>query len=190
MNAPDFSPHLLPRPEVSQPAASPKPAASTSLGKGQVDRDRPRVDRDGPYKGKNSKGGKGKGKTKGGSVSMPLPLRGMNAKTKDGKPKCFDFNLQHGCQHKDTDCPKGHHSCMNGVVAMPSTRFRPATPSLRNPGGLDYPPRMNQQLQHRCMPTPSQRSLVPIQISHFRIHQPLQYQYLSMLLYHVFEESL
>ena len=140
MNAPDFSPHLLPRPEVSQPAASPKPAASTSLGKGQVDRDRPRVDRDGPYKGKNSKGGKGKGKTKGGSVSMPLPLRGMNAKTKDGKPKCFDFNLQHGCQHKDTDCPKGHHSCMNGVVAMPSTRFRPATPSLRNPGGLDYPP--------------------------------------------------
>ena len=91
INAPDFSLHLLPRPEVPQPAISPKPAASTSFGKGQGDRDRPRVDRHGPYKGKSPKGGKGKGKTKGGSVSMPLPLRGLNADKKTAER-----------QHKDT----------------------------------------------------------------------------------------
>lgn len=63
-------------------------------------------------KGKGSKG-KGKHKSKSPSVSMPLPLRGLSPKTRDGKSKCFDFNLAHGCPNKDTDCPKGHHSCMN-----------------------------------------------------------------------------
>ena len=108
MVGPEFSLHLLPRPEVPSASAPSKPITSTSYGKNV---DRPRPDRDGPYKGKSSKG-KGKGKGKSPSVSMPLPLRGLNPRTRDGKPKCFDFNLSHGCPNKDA-CTKGDHSCMS-----------------------------------------------------------------------------
>ena len=104
----EFSLQLLPRPDTPQP--SDKPKGPPAYGKGQTDR--PKQDRgDSPYKGKGK--GKGKGKFKqSSSPSMPLPLRGLNPKTKEGKSKCFDFNLPHGCPHKDGECPKGHHSCM------------------------------------------------------------------------------
>jgi hypothetical protein len=46
-------------------------------------------------------------------VSMPLPLRGLNPRTKDNRPKCFDFNMGHGCSNKDGQCQKGDHSCMS-----------------------------------------------------------------------------
>ena len=110
MVGPELSLHLLPRPEVSSanPSLKSSPNASASQGKGA---DRSRSERDGPYKGKPHKG-KGKGKNKPPSISMPLPLRGLNPRTRDNKPKCFDFNLAHGCPNKD-DCSKGHHSCMN-----------------------------------------------------------------------------
>ena len=108
MVSPEFSLHLLPRPEVSTPAPS-KPNNNVSAGHGKGS-DRPRQDRDGPYKGKPSKG-KGKGKTKTPSVSMPLPLRGLNPRTKDNRSKCFDFNMSHGCSNKDGQCQKGDHSC-------------------------------------------------------------------------------
>ena len=112
MNGPEISLHSLPRPEAPGTASTSKPAPNTTSSYGKGTSDRPRQDRDGPYKGKGSKG-KGKHKSKSPSVSMPLPLRGLNPKTRDGKSKCFDFNLAHGCPNKDTDCLKGHHSCMN-----------------------------------------------------------------------------
>jgi hypothetical protein len=94
MVGPEFSLHLLPRPEVAPPNASSKPSsnAPSSYGKGA---DKPRQERDGPYRGKSK--GKGKNKSKSPSVSMPLPLRGLNPRTRDNKPKRFDFNLGHGC---------------------------------------------------------------------------------------------
>ena len=110
MVSPEFSLHFLPRPEVSTPVPS-KPNTNTSAGHGKGS-ERPRQERDGPYKGKPNKG-KGKGKTKTPSVSMPLPLRGLNPRTKDNRPKCFDFNMGHGCSNKDGQCQKGDHSCMS-----------------------------------------------------------------------------
>ena len=109
MVSPEFSLHLLPRPEVPTSAPS-KPNVTSTVGHGKGP-ERPRQDRDGPYKGKSNKG-KGKGKTKSPSVSMPLPLRGLNPRTKDNRSKCFDFNMSHGCPNKDGQCQKGDHSCM------------------------------------------------------------------------------
>ena len=112
MVSPEFSLHLLPRPEVPTSIPS-KPNFTTAAGQGKgKGSERPRQERDGPYKGKSNKG-KGKGKTKSPSVSMPLPLRGLNPRTRDNRSKCFDFNMSHGCSNKDGQCPKGDHSCMS-----------------------------------------------------------------------------
>ena len=111
MNSPEFSLYLLPRPEPLTTGPTPKSNPNTAVAYGKNTSDRPRPDRDGPYKGKSTKG-KGKGKSKSSSVSMPAVLRGLNPKTREGKPKCFDFNMTHGCSHRDGACPKGDHSCM------------------------------------------------------------------------------
>ena len=129
MVGPEFSLHLLPRPEVPSVAPSPKSTTSTSYGKNF---DRPRFERDGPYKGKSSKG-KGKGKGKSPSVSMPVPLRGLNPRTRDNKPKCFDFNLSHGCPNKDS-CTKGDHSCMSWSCGDAKHSYHSCNAKNKKPG--------------------------------------------------------
>lgn len=105
MHLPEVSFNLLPRPEQAAPPSfkPQKKFEHRSEGKGP---------RPSPYsKGKG--GGKNKSKSKSkSSVSMPTALRGMNPRTKDQRPKCFDHNLPHGCQQKDGDGSKGDHSCV------------------------------------------------------------------------------
>ena len=65
---------------------------------------------------KGEKGEKGKGKgDKGGknrSIAVPQALRGLPAKAADGRYKCFNHNLPHGCPNPHDNCPKGAHICM------------------------------------------------------------------------------
>ena len=129
MVSPEFSLHLLPRPEAPSVAPSPKASTPSSYGKNS---DRPRSERDGPYKGKTSKG-KGKGKGKLPSVSMPAPLRGLNPRTRDNKPKCFDFNMSHGCPNKDS-CSKGDHSCMSWSCGDAKHSYQTCHAKNKKPG--------------------------------------------------------
>jgi hypothetical protein len=62
-------------------------------------------------KGKGS-GSKGSGKSAPYAIRMPQELIGMDAKTSDDSPICFDFNLG-GCKlaSAGASCKKGKHVC-------------------------------------------------------------------------------
>ena len=127
MVSPEFSLHLLLRPEAPSAAPSPKATTPSSYGKNS---DRPRSEHDGPYKGKTSKG---KGKGKQPSVPMPAPLRGLNPRAREGKPKCFDFNMSHGCPNKDS-CSKGDHSCMSWSCGDAKHSYQTCHAKNKKPG--------------------------------------------------------
>ena len=55
-----------------------------------------------------------KGEQKKGPAQLPEALKGLNPKTKDGKPACWHFNLAKGCSNdvKKGRCRFGFHVCM------------------------------------------------------------------------------
>lgn len=69
--------------------------------------------------GKKAKGagekGKNKGKGKGPKEPFPAALKGMWTRDSNGKPICFDFNLEKKCQRTvdsaTNSCEKGVHIC-------------------------------------------------------------------------------
>ena len=108
LRAPEVTFQLLPQPSANEvdPLAKgdkryhPYPPPKGGKGKGK----------------KGEKGEKGKGKgDKGGknrSIAVPQALRGLPAKAADGRYKCFNHNLPHGCPNPHDNCPKGAHICM------------------------------------------------------------------------------
>ena len=55
-----------------------------------------------------------KGEQKKGPAQLPDALKGLNPKTKEGKPACWHFNLAKGCNNdvKKGRCRFGFHVCM------------------------------------------------------------------------------
>ena len=111
MNDPDFSLHLLPRPEVSQPATSPKPAASTSFGKGQGDRDRPRVDRRWSIQGKKPQGRQRQSEDQGGFGQHASSSTRLECKDKRGQTEMLRFQ-------PSTWLPTQRHRLPEGAPAV------------------------------------------------------------------------
>ena len=108
MHAPEVTFQLLPR-----------PSAEADSGKGDKRYQPYPVPKGGKGKGKKGdKGEKGqKGKHKGDksgkrSIAIPQALRGLPPRAQDGRYKCFDHNLPHGCPNPHDNCPKGAHICM------------------------------------------------------------------------------
>ncbi len=100
---------VMSRPEVTC-LMQPLPSASSSSSA--------RIVADGTRTWDGSKGsakGKGKGKRKGSGFgpAMPAELIGCNSTTRQGKPLCYDFNMERGCSRpvKNNACEKGLHFC-------------------------------------------------------------------------------
>ena len=75
---------------------------------------------DGEHKGK----GKGKNKKRKWRApkNMPAPLAGKQSETKNGKPLCWNYNLEHGCKSGlagGAKCDKGLHLCMEPNCQKP-----------------------------------------------------------------------
>ena len=97
---------LLPLPSKSEPKAKQEQVIRTSQASHRVE----------PYGGKQ--GGKAKG-GKGGKKSKPffkvpqaIHAAGGKGSTADGRPICYNFNLE-GCSQAaaGASCPKGLHVC-------------------------------------------------------------------------------
>lgn len=107
MRAPEVTFQLLPRPSATE----------VDSGKGDKRYQPYPLLKGGKGKGKNGENGE-KGKSKGEksgknrSIAVPQLLRGLPAKAADGRYKCFNHNLPHGCPNPHDNCPKGAHICM------------------------------------------------------------------------------
>ena len=106
MNAAEVTFQLLPRPSAQD-------ADPSSKGDKRY---HPYPPKGGKGKGKKGEKGdrseKGKGKGKNRSIAVPQALRGLPARAADGRAKCFNHNLPHGCSNPHDNCPKGAHICM------------------------------------------------------------------------------